>query len=114
MAYRSVDDRSSESHASSPVTHRSRGPFMTKSIVVIAEGDDGLRRSVKELLRGQGSEVLETIDVLEVLRYVDCRTSGLVIAGVPTNATWNGLDVALAIRRKAAHIPVILIPGESS
>ena len=40
--------------------------------------------------------------------------AGLVIVGVPTDATWNGLDVAHAIRRKAPALPVILIPGESS
>ena len=40
---------SHQAPAATPSTTPGRGQFMTKSLIVIAEGDDGLRRSVTEL-----------------------------------------------------------------
>jgi DNA-binding NtrC family response regulator len=87
---------------------------MSKSLVVITEGDNVVHRSFTATLGRSRHEVATTIDPLKVLHHAECQTPGILILNLPGDTSATALDVARAIRRKTAAVPVILIPGGST
>jgi DNA-binding NtrC family response regulator len=87
---------------------------MSKSLIVIAEGEGVLAGGVETSLRESGHAVTATFDTLEALHYAEFQPGTVLIVTLPSDGTCSGLDVVYAIRRKAPRLPIILIPGESS
>ncbi len=87
---------------------------MNKPAILIAEGNEGPRRSITALLRGQGYEVLEVANRSEILACVHERGPDLVIVGSSPDGTWDGLELAREVRRTERTLPIILITGHST
>ena len=87
---------------------------MDKSVILIAVGDEGARRSIAQLLRGQGYEVLEAARRSEVMVSVHECGPDLVIVGSFRDATWDALEIARDIRKADRMLPVILVSGRST
>lgn len=87
---------------------------MDKPVILIVEGDEGLRRSLAALLLGHGLEVLDTPDRTEALHWVRRRSLDLVVVGSSPDGTWDGVEVAQAIRREERTLPLILITATST
>ena len=87
---------------------------MKKPVILVAEGDDILRRNLKNLLLCHGFEVIELSDTTDILRFFQNSSPDLVIIGSSRVSTWDGLEMAQQIRRWDRSIPLILITANSS
>jgi DNA-binding NtrC family response regulator len=87
---------------------------MKTPTVLVAEGNDGLRQTIKEGLARQGHEVLEASDRAGLLAGIRERSPDLVIVGSSPELRWSGPDVAQEIRREDRWVPLISIVTEST
>jgi DNA-binding NtrC family response regulator len=87
---------------------------MDKPIILIAVDDEGARRSIAELLHGQGYDVLDAAGRSEVMACVHERAPDLVIVGSFRDATWDALEVAREVRKTDRMLPVIMVNGRSA
>lgn len=87
---------------------------MKNPAILLAEGDEALRRNLAELLLRHGYEVMESGDKNGAVRCAQTRSPDLIIVGSSPDGAWDGLEVVQQIRRLDRRIPVILIPATSS
>ena len=76
---------------------------MDKPIILIVVDDEGARRSIAELLHGQGDAAGRS----EVMACVHERAPDLVIVGSFRDATWDALEVAREVRKTDRMLPVM-------
>ena len=87
---------------------------MRSPAILIAEGDEVLRRDLKGRLFRHGFEVIEAPDRSDVLQSFLDRKPDLVIIGSSPDNAWDELKVAEQIRRRDRKVPLILITRHSS
>jgi DNA-binding NtrC family response regulator len=87
---------------------------MRRPEILIAEGDDALRRSLKEIFVHRKFAVIEAAERNDILRYFSNSNVDLIIVGSFENRSWDGLEVVRQIRRLDRNIPIILIAMETS
>ena len=87
---------------------------MKRAEILIAEGDDALRRSLKELFIRYGFGVIESSDKTAILRNFPNPSIDLLIIGSFADGAWAGLEVAQQVRSLDRKVPVILIAAETS
>src|SRR5215813_3890446 len=87
---------------------------MDKPVILVAVGDEGARRSIAELLQGQGYDVLEAARTSDVMGSVHERGPDLVIVGSFRDEPWDALEVARDVRKTDRMLPVILVSGRST
>jgi len=87
---------------------------MKSTAILIAEGDEVLRRDLKGRLFRHGFEVIEVPDRTDVLQSFLDRKPDLVIIGSSPDNAWDELKVAEQIRRRDSKVPLILIARHSS
>ncbi|MBW2122584.1 MAG: response regulator, partial [Deltaproteobacteria bacterium] len=85
-----------------------------KPTILIAERDEILRRNVKSGLIARGYEVVEAWDRTGALRSFLHSSPDLVLIGTSQGTGWDGLGVAVDIRKQDRIVPVILIAEHSS
>ncbi len=87
---------------------------MNRSVILIAEADDTLRRSLEKVLVRRGFGVIDSSDKPGILRTFPNPTIDLIILGSLEDSTWDGLEVAQQIRRLDRKVPIILIAAKPS
>ena len=87
---------------------------MRKPNVLVVDGDEDLRRSVRMELLRHGNEVLEVQARADVLRCVREWAPDLVIIGSSSDRSWVGLEVVQDIRLVERTLPLILVMPEST
>ena len=87
---------------------------MRKPNVLVVDGDEDLRRSVRMELLRHGNEVLEVQARADVLRCVREWAPDLVIIGSSSDRSWVGLEVVQDIRLVEKTLPLILVMPEST
>lgn len=87
---------------------------MNGSEILIADGHDARRRSLKEVFVGRGFGVIESADKIGTLRNFPDPTIGLIVMGSFEDGAWGGLELAGQIRRFHRKVPIILIAAETS
>jgi len=97
-----------------PIMPWTGGSFMNRSVILIAEADDTLRRSLEEVLVRRGFGVIDSSDKPGILRTFPNPTIDLIILGSLEDSTWDGLEVAQQIRRLDRKVPIILIAAKPS
>lgn len=93
-----------------------RAPARAPALIAVAEDDDDFRELICELLRGEGHEVVELEDGLELLDYVEFAKRRDLAGGVPdllvTDARMpgaNGLDAAGWGRLGGMACPILVL-----
>lgn len=87
---------------------------MKRPEILIAEGDDALRRSWKDVLNHRGFGIIESSNKTDILRNFPNPSIDLIILGSFENGAWAGLEVARQIRRLDRKVPIILIATATS
>ena len=87
---------------------------MKSTAILIAEGDELLRRDLKGRLFHHGFQVTEVPDRTDVLQLFLHRKPDLVIIGSSPANDWDELRVAEQIRQREREVPLILITRHSS
>jgi PAS domain S-box-containing protein len=89
---------------------KSRKSLPLKGLRVLVVDDDvGVCHSLRDLLRGEGCEVIEAHDGLDALRVLDVTPVDIVISDV-VMPDLDGYDLYMEIRRRGST-PVILMTG---
>jgi two-component system, cell cycle sensor histidine kinase and response regulator CckA len=86
--------------------------FRGKETVLLAEDEDGVRKVVVEMLRGQGYRVLAASGGAEALKIVE--TSGAAIDLLVTDVVMPGMtgkELADALRARIPGFPVLFVSG---
>jgi DNA-binding NtrC family response regulator len=94
----------------------SQGPLelQKQAVILIAEGDDILRRRLKQALLPCGFAVIESSDKTAILQNFSSFAADLVIIGSLDNGSWDGLELARRIRGSDGNLPIIFITAETS
>ena len=87
---------------------------MKPCTILIAEGDEGLRREVRAVLRLPGYTLLEAFGVSGILPMLGQGRLDLVIVGPRPDPHREPLAVVQNIRRVDSRVPVILLTEQSS
>ena len=87
---------------------------MKQPAVLIAAGDEALRRTLKVRLLRHRYRVIESRDKTSALRSVRTGDVDLAIVGSADDEALDGLEVTREIRRSDRRIPLILIATNSS
>jgi len=87
---------------------------MRRPEILIAEGDDVLRRSLKEMLLRLRFGIIESSDKTGILRNLPNPSIDLIIIGSFEDGAWAGLEVVQQIRRLDRKVPIILIAAKPS
>ena len=87
---------------------------MKQPVVLIAAGDEALRRTLKVRLLRHRYQVIESRDKTSALRSVRTGDVDLAIVASADDEALDGLEVAREIRRSDRRIPLILIATNSS
>ena len=81
---------------------------MKSTAILIAEGDELLRRDLKGRLFHHGLEVIEAPDRTDIVQpFLDTKPDLVIIGSSPANA-WDELKVAEQIRQRDRKVPLIL------
>jgi len=87
---------------------------MKSTAILIAEGDELLRRDLKGRLFHHGFQVIEAPDRTDILPFFLDTKPDLVIIGPSSANAWDELKVAEQIRQRDRKVPLILITRHSS
>ncbi len=87
---------------------------MEKPVILIAKGNEALRRYLSGLLRLQGLDVIQLSDNGNIARFLQSASVDLVIVGSSQDAAWEEIEVARQIRKLARKVPIMLITANSS
>ena len=104
----------SEKLKKKPLASTGMGRLTKRPKILIAEGDDSLRQSLKEVFVRHGFGVNDSPDQTSVLQIVPNPSIDLIIIGSFEKSAWAGLEVARQIRRLDTNVPIILIASKTS
>jgi DNA-binding NtrC family response regulator len=104
----------SERLKNKPLASTGMGRLTKRPKILIAEGDDSLRQSLKEVFVRRGFGVHDSSDQTSVLQIVPNPSIDLIIIGSFENSAWAGLEVARQIRTLDREVPIILIASKTS
>ncbi|MDH3445328.1 MAG: sigma-54 dependent transcriptional regulator [Deltaproteobacteria bacterium] len=85
-----------------------------KPAILIAERDDTVRRSLKELLLRCEFSVIDCSEKNAILQTILNSSIDLIILGSLGESDWAGLELAQQIRRFDTKVPIILIAAQTS
>jgi DNA-binding NtrC family response regulator len=87
---------------------------MSKPTIVIADRDEGRRRSIADPLRAHGHDVLEASTRSELWPGLNERGPDLVIVGSSRDESRETLDLIREVRRIDPALPIILVTEHST
>jgi DNA-binding NtrC family response regulator len=87
---------------------------MDRKAILIAEGSDRFRESLRARLLRHGFDVITARDGPNAIRCFHAKRPSLVIAGPAGNGSPDPLHLTRRIREWDRHVPIILIPAASS
>jgi DNA-binding NtrC family response regulator len=87
---------------------------MKNPTILIAEGDESLRRNLRRSLSPRGFDLTEASGIKSVFRYLKNREPDLVIIGSSQKRISEGINETKNIRRQNKSVPIILITRYSS
>jgi DNA-binding response OmpR family regulator len=90
---------------------RDAAPALPTSIL-LAEDDEELRKLIAATLRGEGYEVIETTNGMELLDALEMMIGSRLPHAIVSDIRMpllSGMDVLAVIRASSAEVPVVLI-----
>lgn len=87
---------------------------MDQSRILLIESVEAKRPELKSCLCSRGFKVLTASDRTQGLEFLQACAPDLVVISSHQATSWDGLEVAKQIRRRAKTIPLILVASRSS
>jgi len=87
---------------------------MKNPTILIAEGDESLRKNLRRKLSSGGFDLIEARGTRDILRFLQKYKPDLVISGSSQKRISEGINKAKDIHRQNKSVPIILITRYSS
>jgi PAS domain S-box-containing protein len=86
-------------------------PVPMRGALLLAEDQPDVRRLVRTILEQEGYEVVEAVDGLDALRWLDLRRDVRIVLSDVSMPKMTGRDLALKLAQTHPRLPVVLMGG---
>lgn len=87
-----------------------RDPTLDGKVVLVADDEDVIRDTIRDVLKGYGCEVCSACDGQQAIDLIAARPFDLILSDIKLPAR-NGYEIFAAAKERDAALPVILMTG---